>query len=332
MELDHLPAWQTRFSSELQQCASTCERCQHLADHHRKRFSDIEIGWGCLQTSTAEPARACPLCTFLYAVCRRQNADAPNYSFEELGSTGSLLDQLRDAESVSKITWKALSVAGPKPCIVPLDNSKPENAHRNLLAGRVIGLELDADLLVIGVRLCADSHGPKCQSESFNPARTKEIGLRMVDVKREIVIPAPAGYRYAALSYVWGEGSRSLLTNSTSRRLTRPCGLSGDHLDTPRTFVDVVLLARRLGFYYLWIDAVCIKQDDSVDMGKQMSSMDRIYARAALTIVSDAGSTHAGILGVRASSRDAKQLQYLGEHIELVALKTGPFSGFGLSP
>ncbi|KAK4979638.1 hypothetical protein LTR28_003518 [Elasticomyces elasticus] len=91
-------------------------------------------------------------------------------------------------------------------------------------------------------------------------------------------------------------------------------------------------IARRLGFSYLWIDAICIKQDDPPEMTKQMGFMDKIYACAELTIVSDASSVHAGIPGFQEGSRRPAQLSYRGDHIDLIALQTGPFIDPSLSP
>lgn len=35
----------------------------------------------------------------------------------------------------------------------------------------------------------------------------------------------------------------------------------------PATFVDAVLLCRKVGFRYLWIDVLCIIQDDGSNWG-----------------------------------------------------------------
>lgn len=40
-----------------------------------------------------------------------------------------------------------------------------------------------------------------------------------------------------------------------------------------------------LGLRYLWIDALCIKQDDSIDLKAHMESMTVIYQSAKLTVV-----------------------------------------------
>ncbi|KAF2101301.1 hypothetical protein NA57DRAFT_53275 [Rhizodiscina lignyota] len=46
----------------------------------------------------------------------------------------------------------------------------------------------------------------------------------------------------------------------------------------------------RLGLQYIWIDALCIVQDDEQDKQRQIKHMDLIYALASLTIVAASGS------------------------------------------
>lgn len=68
-----------------------------------------------------------------------------------------------------------------------------------------------------------------------------------------------------------------------------------------------------LGERYLWVDALCIVQDNQEEMTKQIRQMDRIYGRALLTIVSaspeDPGSDtdYDGLPGYRIGSRSSRQ-------------------------
>lgn len=52
----------------------------------------------------------------------------------------------------------------------------------------------------------------------------------------------------------------------------------------PRTFQDAVILTRRLGYQYLWIDCLCIIQDDDDDWRHESSYMSDYYGGALLTI------------------------------------------------
>lgn len=52
----------------------------------------------------------------------------------------------------------------------------------------------------------------------------------------------------------------------------------------PQTFRDAVRITRALGFRYLWIDSLCIIQDDLADWETEAENMGRIYHKSSLTI------------------------------------------------
>ena len=332
MDGTYPPLWQTQFSTELQQQAATCQRCRQLYKDYQERFDKPGSGLHVSHRTPLDLALVCPLCEFIYSVSKREGINNPALRFEEVGSTQPLLDRVNDVETVSKVTWHGLSVKGSKACIAPILGIGSASANDGALSGRFLKSELDLNLLRSWTSLCESHHGAKCRSPPFDEIHAQAIKLRMVDLEQNCVVAAPPHCRYAALSYVWGEGDRLLLMSSTSGTLEKPGGLSGQHCSIPRTFSEAMILARQLGFTYLWIDALCIMQDDTVELGKQLSSMDRVYGCAALTIVSDASSIHVGIPGVRAQSRKPEQLQYRGQHIKLLALQNGPFSDLNLSP
>ncbi|KAK3955212.1 hypothetical protein QBC32DRAFT_205825 [Pseudoneurospora amorphoporcata] len=66
---------------------------------------------------------------------------------------------------------------------------------------------------------------------------------------------------YAALSYCWGGDQALLLTLDTIDELST-IGLSQENL--PRTIADAITVAIVLGIQHLWVDALCILQNDSV--------------------------------------------------------------------
>jgi hypothetical protein len=89
---------------------------------------------------------------------------------------------------------------------------------------------------------------------------------------------------YATLSHCWG-GYQPLRT--TKAKL-------GSHLqgisftDLPRTFRDAAITCRRLGIRYLWIDSLCIVQDDEEDWQAESARMASVYADSTLTIAASA--------------------------------------------
>jgi hypothetical protein len=55
----------------------------------------------------------------------------------------------------------------------------------------------------------------------------------------------------------------------------------------PATLKDAVLICKKLGMKYLWIDALCIIQDCSIDIGNEVAKMAMIYHKAWLTVSVD---------------------------------------------
>lgn len=86
--------------------------------------------------------------------------------------------------------------------------------------------------------------------------------------------------RYLCLSHRWG--TQAFLCTTTSNFATHKDGISLD--DLPITFREAVDFTRKLGLRYIWIDSLCIVQDDVEDWRVQSSKMADIYANAYLTI------------------------------------------------
>jgi hypothetical protein len=63
----------------------------------------------------------------------------------------------------------------------------------------------------------------------------------------------------------------------------------------PRTFADAVEITRRLGIDYIWIDSLCIIQDDEDDWQREVALMEHVYGGSYLNIAaSSATSVHGG--------------------------------------
>jgi hypothetical protein len=111
-------------------------------------------------------------------------------------------------------------------------------------------------------------------------------------------------HRYVALSYIWGAVSNFKLTKSNLSRLLVPGVLREIFLRLPRTICDAVTLCRMLNVRYLWVDALCLLQNDPEDLERGVDVIDQIYERAWLTIFAATGTdANAGLPGVQVGSR-----------------------------
>jgi hypothetical protein len=85
---------------------------------------------------------------------------------------------------------------------------------------------------------------------------------------------------YIALSHVWGP--QRIITTTKSTLEERMKNIPWEHLS--RTFRHAVTIARFLEVRYLWIDSLCIVQDDEDDWANEASNMGRYYMNALITV------------------------------------------------
>jgi hypothetical protein len=82
--------------------------------------------------------------------------------------------------------------------------------------------------------------------------------------------------RYCTLSHRWG---KSLFLNLTQETVNMLCqGIPEEQL--PKTFRDAVVVSRRLGVRYLWIDSLCIMQDKTSDWLHESDKMHLVYSNS----------------------------------------------------
>ena len=101
---------------------------------------------------------------------------------------------------------------------------------------------------------------------------------------------------FAALSYCWGgeQPMKCLSSNLVSYGTAIPFEKQ------PSTIRDAAKVCQGLGLQYLWVDALCIIQDDSNDRSVEIAKMTSIYGNATVTIAAARSSSATeGFLGER---------------------------------
>lgn len=86
--------------------------------------------------------------------------------------------------------------------------------------------------------------------------------------------------RYVALSYCWGELHPPKTTRSSLAQHRQKIDFDA----LPRSFQDAITVTRELGVGYLWIDSLCIVQDDESDWQSESSKMATYYSNAYLVV------------------------------------------------
>jgi Heterokaryon incompatibility protein (HET) len=113
---------------------------------------------------------------------------------------------------------------------------------------------------------------------------------------------------YVALSHCWGSPSSRPICTTKANLSQHMVEIAPQSL--PQTFRDSISLCVELGTQYLWIDSLCIVQDDEGEWEQESAVMGSIYENAIFTIAasSAADSSH-GLFGVK-SALDLVQIPY----------------------
>jgi hypothetical protein len=148
---------------------------------------------------------------------------------------------------------------------------------------------------------CETTHGSYCRphtsedSKQYLPTRLLYVGDKMSSVLHLQETSATdfdlADIKYLTLSHCWGEDGipepQKLTLDKKDKWHTQI-----NEKDLPLTFQHAIHLTRQLGINYLWIDALCILQDNHEDWTLHSKNMGNVYANAYCTI-STCGSSDA---------------------------------------
>ncbi|KAI1734746.1 heterokaryon incompatibility protein-domain-containing protein [Xylaria scruposa] len=123
----------------------------------------------------------------------------------------------------------------------------------------------------------------------IQPDNSGAFTARLIDTEEQ-------DYHFAALSYCWGKHDieqerRWQLTEANRFAHYREINMES----LPSTVRDGILIAAGLKLAYIWIDALCIIQDSTLDWAREAAKMGGIYFGSVVTIaVSASTSAHQG--------------------------------------
>ncbi|KAN0092390.1 HET domain containing protein [Hyaloscypha variabilis] len=147
------------------------------------------------------------------------------------------------------------------------------------------------ELVQTWIHKCCSRH-PICSRASITRLPTRVIS---VGVDGDAAVPfllETSGETgpYVALSHRWEQNLsfKTTMANLESHKVA---------LETlPATFRDAVVVCRKVGIRFLWIDAVCIIQDSTEDCNREVAQMSSIYRHAVFTISAlHSSSSHGGL-------------------------------------
>jgi hypothetical protein len=182
-----------------------------------------------------------------------------------------------------------------------------------LISGRISGVEIACsksyDTVKNWLHGCIDNH------EDCNMPNIVELPKRLVEVSSlgeaewaRLARTEGMTGNYYALSYCWGKPGQPFSTTSdTIEEYSK--NLPIDNL--PETILDALEVTRKLGLRYIWIDSLCIIQNNPADLATELGNMSKIYQNAQLTIsAASAEDCTKGFLQRRLRYEDNESTRY----------------------
>ncbi|MCJ1419368.1 hypothetical protein MMC32_005722 [Xylographa parallela] len=249
---------------------------------------------------------ACPLCRLIHELIRLDSGANPPPEDLEFWLTW----MNNDSEYFTDLSLSGLYICSPQGTgqdyrIELLSNyASAQPTQARSISHEKISLEQIQQWL----QKCQEWHGFNCRdhglSHSTHPSRMA-MAFRVIDVQTKCLVFLPPGADYVALSYVWGEANTVTTTLDTLEVFSEANGL---RVALPCTIADAIYLTQVLGQRYIWIDCLCIVQNESSAKESIISNMDSIYSYAFFTIVAATGKdADAGLPGLREGSMDLRR-------------------------
>ncbi|KAE8359478.1 heterokaryon incompatibility protein-domain-containing protein [Aspergillus caelatus] len=151
---------------------------------------------------------------------------------------------------------------------------------------------------------CINDHQMQCADASHPPL----LPTRVIDVSpvgldvglvclRDDQNKVDRAARYVALSHCWGKCIPFATTTENLEDRKREVRIE----DMSQVFQEAVLITRQLGIRYLWIDTLCIVQNDRHDWEVEAGRMAKVYMDAFVVLgASNSNADDQGFLGPRA--------------------------------
>ncbi|KAJ5918102.1 HET domain protein [Penicillium verhagenii] len=246
--------------------------------------SGYDENWSSFQQFKSSALNGCPLCSYLYS-----------------GSARFAWDTLEASEKLDPGPPFSLKWNGHIPLVPTQMNADPnmlmEHTHGfehpvlySIFVSPAIDHNPTSDQVFAKIRgwiaSCSRNHSschldedallPRFSIEIHSNAGTKP-SLRLFENDKLSNKKA----LYIALSYIWGIRPQPVqLMKENIQKLKD----SIDYDELPKTIQDVIRVAQGLGVQYVWVDALCIVQDDGDFKKEQIGQMKNIYGNAYLTV------------------------------------------------
>jgi hypothetical protein len=130
------------------------------------------------------------------------------------------------------------------------------------------------------------------------PGASRRLPARLLDlgggsIRLHTTNGMDVATRYVALSFMWGSATA---LDRVARTFTANVEAFSHHIDgLPTTFADAIAVTLQLGIRYLWIDSLCIIQDDIGDFSAERGNVENIFSNAYCVIAASSASSALGV-------------------------------------
>ena len=326
------------YLEDIEKRCESCVFCRLIIESLCKRRAPSQ--WltrqGLLDHYGAEGIKyECFLFSYLYADNMRPHNMPAASLFEERDSQRAQQQAHRIGIGLRAPTVGPEVRFGPQPGVIQLSAiSAAKYGMPRRFHGRVFNSErVDMDMARNWLSECETDHKELCSfpdmaiGGSASPAGPQD--LLVVDVLRMNLCRMPHGSRYIALSYCWPKVNTFITTRSNVTELYNPGALRHYEERIIEAIQDAIRCVSELGERYLWVDALCIVQDDEEHKSSQIQQMDQVYGSSLLTLIHALPNaraeveTHYGLVGYRKGSRMTKQATFQVQGLELLIPSTG---------
>ncbi len=141
------------------------------------------------------------------------------------------------------------------------------------------------------LQTCLTSH-KQCGQVSTSSLLTRVLDVSACDNHNLVRLVSGADIQgvYATLSHCWGNLTVQTCSRASISELRRTVPWES----LCKTFQDAILVARGLSIKHLWIDSLCIIQDDDDDCQREIGNMASIYSNGYVNIAAAASLNGSG--------------------------------------
>jgi hypothetical protein len=245
-----------------------------------------------------------------------QNGETPQIckiksSRMNLDDGGDIDTDLRSLDIVAVYEWSESDTIS----LLPVQSTQSPEPF----LGQLIKAEIDPAQILEWLQKCRTEHHEQCQTPETRAFVELQPYLLVIDSHEHCLTKLPHKGRYLALSYVWGGVDRSQTKLENVKELCTPGGLNRIGGTIPKTITDAISLVNLLGERYLWVDALCIVQDDNASKQSMIDRMHMVYQNAFLTLIAATGAdANPGLPGVSSHRKEEQHVASLSDGLKFI--------------